>query len=75
MEMSQCICLSKILIDSVFRTGENCYTQLFCKEYKYIVNEKRMPKYFTDDLKISSDEDEEISAEENSDKESYSEKS
>ena len=58
-DSSQCTCLSKILIDSIFRR-ENYY-----KTFKKI----------TDDLNISSDEDEKISDEENSDKENYSEKS
>ena len=34
---SQFICLSAILIDSVFRTGKNCCPQVFLAECKYIV--------------------------------------
>ena len=41
-EDSQCICLSVILIDSVFRTGNNYYPQVFLKEYKYVVKEKKV---------------------------------
>ena len=48
---SQCICLSKILINSVFRTGNNYYPHVFLEECKYIVKEKKMPKYITDDYK------------------------
>ena len=33
-ERSHCICLSVILIDSVFRTGNNYYSQVFKEEYK-----------------------------------------
>ena len=40
-EGSQFICLSVILIDSVFRTGKNYYPQLFVEECKYVVKEKR----------------------------------
>ena len=40
---SQCICLSVIFIDSVHRTGENCYPQVFLEECKYVVKEKMMP--------------------------------
>ena len=40
-EGSQFICLSVILIDSVFRTGKNYYPQVFLEEYKYVVKEKR----------------------------------
>ena len=29
IEGSKCICLSVILIDTVFRTGKNCYPQVF----------------------------------------------
>ena len=64
-EGSQCICLLVIIIDSVFRTGKNSYPQVFLEECKYIVKEKKMPLYFTDNLEVSSDEensDEEIIA-------------
>ena len=33
----QFICLSVILIDSVFKTGKNYYPQVFLEEHKYIV--------------------------------------
>ena len=42
-EGSQFICLSVILIDSVFRTGKSYYSQLFLEECKYVVKEKKMP--------------------------------
>ena len=41
-EDSQYICSSVILIDSVFRTGKNYYTQVFLEECKYVVKEKRL---------------------------------
>ena len=63
--------LSVILINSVFRTCKNYYPQVFLEECKYVVKEIRMPKYITDDVQISSDE--EISDKESSDKENYSE--
>ena len=57
--------LSEILIDSVFRTGKNYYPQVFFEECKYVVKEKKkMLKYITDDIEISSEE-------ENSDEENY----
>ena len=34
---SQYICLSVILIDSVFGAGKNYYPQVFLKECKYVV--------------------------------------
>ena len=40
-EGSQFICLSVILINSVFRTGKNYYRQVFLGEYKYVVKEKK----------------------------------
>ena len=40
-ESSHCICLSVILIDSVFRTGNNYYSQVFLEECKHVLNEKR----------------------------------
>ena len=39
-ESSQLICLSVILIDSVFRTGKNYYPQVFLEECKYVAKEK-----------------------------------
>ena len=38
---SQFICLSVILINSVFRTGENYYPQVFLEERKYLFKEKK----------------------------------
>ena len=55
-ESSQCICLSEFLIDSVFRAGKNYYPEVFLEEFKNVVNEKKMPEYVTDDIKISSDD-------------------
>ena len=39
---SQCICWSVILIDSIFRTGNNYYSQVFLEKCKYVVKEKSM---------------------------------
>ena len=66
------------MIDSVFRTDKNYYPQVFLKERKYVVREKKMPEYITDDIEISSnsdreDSDEEISNKENSDEENSNE--
>ena len=63
------MCLSVILIDSVFRTGKN-YPQVFLEECKYVVKEKEIPKYIIDNARNSSDSERENSDEENSDKES-----
>ena len=41
-EDSQCICLSVILIDSVFRTGKSYSTQVFLEEFKYVIKEKKI---------------------------------
>ena len=75
-EGSQLICLSVILIDSVFRPGKNYYSQVFLEGCIYGVKEKKMPEYITDNIEISSDSDienfdEENSNEENSNKENY----
>ena len=69
----QCICLSVILIDSVFRTGNNYYLQVFLEECKYIVKEKNISKYFIDDIEISPDSDGENSDEEDSDEGNFDE--
>ena len=68
-EGSQFICLSVILIDSVFRTGKK--NRCFLEECKYVVREKKkMFEYITGGIEISSDSDregsdKEISNEEN----------
>ena len=54
------------MIDSVFRTAKNYYLQVFVEEFKYIVKEKKVPKYITLMTKIFSDSDREDSNEENS---------
>ena len=41
----QFICLSVILIDSVFRTDKNYYPQMFWEECKYVAKEKKMPQH------------------------------
>ena len=65
-EGSKFICLSVVLIDSVFRTGKNYYSQVFLEECKYVVKEKKILKYIIDDIEISSDSDKENSDEESS---------
>ena len=35
--------------NSVFRTGKNFYPQVFLKECKYVVKEKKTAKYITED--------------------------
>ena len=55
------------LINSVFKTGKNYYPQVFLKECKYVVEEKKIPKYIISDIETSSDYDRESSDEENSD--------
>ena len=52
-EGSQCIWLSVILIDFVFRAGSNYYPQVFLDKCKYVVKEKKIPKYIIDDIEDS----------------------
>ena len=72
-EGSQFIFLSVMLIDFVFRTIKSYYSQVLLEECKYIVKEKKMPDYITDNTEITSDSDREDSNEENSDEENYNE--
>ena len=66
-EGSQCICLSLILIESVYKKDKNYYPQVFLEECKYVVKEKKKSKFITDNKEISSDDfDKENSDEENS---------
>ena len=41
------------MIDSAFKKDKNHYLQVFLEEGKFIVKEKRMSKYITDDINIS----------------------
>ena len=72
-ETSQCICLSVILIDSVFRIGKNHYLQVFLEECKMLLEKKRCPNISSDDSDRE-DSDKENSSEENSDEETFNEK-
>ena len=40
-EGSQYICLTIILIDSIFKRGGNYYPQMFFKKCKYVIKEKK----------------------------------
>ena len=62
------------MIDSVFRIDKSYYTQAFLEEYKYAFKEKKMTKYITDDIEISSDDSNKESSND-SDKENFSEQS
>ena len=53
------------MIDFVFRTGKNYYPQVFLEECKYVVNEKKIPKYVIGDIEICNS-DRKKSDEENS---------
>ena len=53
-----------LTIHSVFRTGKNYYPQVLLEEFKSVIKEKKIPKYITDDIEISSDSNEENSDEE-----------
>ena len=68
-EGSQCIYLSVILIDSIFRTGSNYYPQVLLEECKCNVKEIKISKYIVDDKEICSHSDRENSDEGNSGKE------
>ena len=48
---------------------------MFLEEYKYVVKEKKIPKYIIDNIEISSGSDEENSDEKNSDEENSDEES
>ena len=56
---SQCICLSVIFIDSVYRADKNYYPQVFLEECKYVVKEKMMPGYINVKIETSSDNSDE----------------
>ena len=49
-EDSQFICLLVVLIDSVFTAGKNYYSQVFWKECKYVIKEKKIHNCITNDV-------------------------
>ena len=57
------------MIDSVFKTGKNYYSQVLLEDLKYIVKEKKLPEYITDETEISFDDSDRA----DSDKESSNE--
>ena len=63
-EGSQFIFLSVTSVDSIFRTGKNYYPQVFLEECKYVIKERKIHNYITNDFEISSDSDEDNSGEE-----------
>ena len=68
-EGSKFIFLLVILIDSVFRTSKKYHLPVFLEECTYIVKDKKISQYITDDIEISSDSDREDSDEEHSNEE------
>ena len=53
-EGSQCICVSAILIDSIYRKDKIYYPQVFLEECKYVATENKMSKFITDDRNVFS---------------------
>ena len=62
-EDSQYIFLSVILIDSVLRTGENYYPQVYLEEFETTIKEKKIPNHIIHNVEIYSDSDSENSLE------------
>ena len=58
-ESLECVCLSIILLDSVYKKDNRYYPQVFLEKCKYAAKEKRIHNYIIDDGKISFDSDEE----------------
>ena len=69
-EGSQCICLSVILINSIFRKDKDYYPQVFLEEFKCVVKKKKTSKLITEDIETSSDDSDRV----NSDEENSNEK-
>ena len=53
-EGCQCICVSAILIDSIYRKDKIYYPQVFLEECKYVATENKMSKFITDDRNVFS---------------------
>ena len=50
----KCVFLSVIVINSVFKSGKNCYPQIFLEEWKYSIKEKKIKSFIKYDLESSS---------------------
>ena len=57
-EGSRCICLSVVLIDSVFKMGKNYFPRVLLEECKYIFKEKEVTRHITEEVEISCDHSE-----------------
>ena len=44
------------MIDSIYRKYKNYYPQVFLEQYKYVVKEKKMSRFTTNNIEISSDD-------------------
>ena len=53
------------------KTGKNYYLLVFLEKCKYVVKEKKIPKYIIDDIEISSDFDKKNSDEDNYNEEKW----
>ena len=64
-----------ILIESAFSTGKIYYSQVLLEECKYVVEEKKILEYITEDIELSPDDSNtEDSNEGNSNEENSDEK-
>ena len=50
------ICLSVILINSVFKIDKNYYPQVYLEKCKFVFKEPKLSNYITDDINTSSDD-------------------
>ena len=56
-EGPQCICLSAVLANSVFKIGKGYYLQVFLKNVNTLLKKKKATKYINEYLEKSSDLD------------------
>ena len=49
-ESSHGVCLSVILLDSVFKMCKNYYSQVFLEECEYVMEENKMSKFIKKEL-------------------------
>ena len=52
-----CICLSVILLDSVVKTDNDYYLQIFLKECKYAVKKKKIMNTINEELNLKEPDD------------------
>ena len=56
-EKNHYVCISAIFIDSVLRTGQKNYPQVYLEQCKYKIRKRELVNFIDDEVNLSSDDD------------------